>query len=168
MVAGRKSAFKEKIKPNLKKIKKWLEQGYLDLEICKNLNISRSTYYKYAAENSELKYLIKQSKEAVDREVEQALHRRATGYEYEEQVNESSFSPKHGESTTTRTVKKKMAPDPTSMIFWLKNRQPGKWRDKQEVDMNIIPKVSIGLPNGKQITLGVEEDKKLLSESDDE
>ena len=23
-------------------------------------------------------------------------------------------------------------PDPTSMIFWLKNRQPDKWRDKRE------------------------------------
>jgi hypothetical protein len=23
-------------------------------------------------------------------------------------------------------------PDPTSMIFWLKNRQPQDWRDKQE------------------------------------
>jgi len=25
--------------------------------------------------------------------------------------------------------------DTTAMIFWLKNRQPKKWRDKQEIDM---------------------------------
>jgi hypothetical protein len=26
-------------------------------------------------------------------------------------------------------------PDPTSMIFWLKNRQPQKWRDKHDLDI---------------------------------
>jgi len=27
-----------------------------------------------------------------------------------------------------------LPPDPTSMIFYLKNRRPDRWRDKQEVE----------------------------------
>jgi len=28
-------------------------------------------------------------------------------------------------------------PDTTAAIFWLKNRQPAKWREKQEVETTI-------------------------------
>jgi hypothetical protein len=28
------------------------------------------------------------------------------------------------------------------MIFWLKNRQPDKWRDKTETDMTVTPAIS--------------------------
>ena len=35
-------------------------------------------------------------------------------------------------------------PDSTAMIFWLKNRQPKRWRDKKEVDGNInVKKTSV-------------------------
>ena len=36
------------------------------------------------------------------------------------------------------TVDKCYPPDPTSMIFWLKNRQPLVWRDKKEIDLNAM------------------------------
>lgn len=29
---------------------------------------------------------------------------------------------------------KEIAPDTTAQIFWLKNRKPAKWRDKQEIE----------------------------------
>jgi len=32
------------------------------------------------------------------------------------------------------TVKEQVAPDTASQIFWLKNRQPDKWRDKVDVN----------------------------------
>jgi hypothetical protein len=38
------------------------------------------------------------------------------------------------EFVVTKTVKKIIPPDPTSMIFWLKNRRPESWRDKTEVE----------------------------------
>jgi len=33
--------------------------------------------------------------------------------------------------------KKALEGDNTAMIFWLKNRQPKKWRDRQEIDSKI-------------------------------
>jgi len=43
----------------------------------------------------------------------------------------------------TKKVVKQMAPDTTAQIFWLKNRQPDKWRDKKEIDANVTAKMSI-------------------------
>jgi len=34
----------------------------------------------------------------------------------------------------TKIVTKEVQPDTTAQIFWLKNRRPEAWRDKQEVE----------------------------------
>lgn len=39
-----------------------------------------------------------------------------------------------GELVVTKEVIKEVQPDTTAQIFWLKNRQPDKWRDKQDVE----------------------------------
>ena len=52
---------------------------------------------------------------------------RATGYEHPE----DDIKAVNGEIVITPTIKR-YPPDPTSMIFWLKNRQPKLWRDKPE------------------------------------
>ncbi|HLS07388.1 MAG TPA: hypothetical protein VK079_05485, partial [Bacillota bacterium] len=31
-------------------------------------------------------------------------------------------------------VTKEVQPDTTAQIFWLKNRKPAEWRDKQEIE----------------------------------
>jgi hypothetical protein len=33
----------------------------------------------------------------------------------------------------TKDIDKRYAPDTTAQIFWLKNRDPGRWKDKKEV-----------------------------------
>ena len=37
---------------------------------------------------------------------------------------------------TTYDVIKHYAPDPASIIFWLKNRKPNKWKDKREITVD--------------------------------
>ena len=39
----------------------------------------------------------------------------------------------------TKTVTKTALPDVTAQIFWLKNRRPDKWREKQDVQVNAEP-----------------------------
>ncbi len=61
-----------------------------------------------------------------DTKVENALLRRAVGYEYTEtRVEESDKGSKVIEIT------KHLPPDTKAAIFWLKNRQPGRWSDRQ-------------------------------------
>lgn len=37
----------------------------------------------------------------------------------------------------TKIVTKQVIPDTTAQIFWLKNRKPQAWRDKQDVNANV-------------------------------
>ena len=43
----------------------------------------------------------------------------------------------------TREVTKHAAPNPTCLIFWLKNRRPRRWNDKPEPDANDGPPVIV-------------------------
>ena len=62
----------------------------------------------------------------VDIQVENALLKRALGYEYMEERVE--ISEKDGRKVIQMT--KTVPPDTTAQIFWLKNRRPDQWRDK--------------------------------------
>ena len=74
---------------------------------------------------SEISESLKSNKEIADIAVENALYKRAIGYQYTETTKEAG--------KVVKTVVKEVAPDTTAQIFWLKNRQPERWRDKQEV-----------------------------------
>lgn len=69
---------------------------------------------------------LKKGKEVVDRQVENALLKRALGYKY----TETRTKTENGEITETITIEKEVIPDVTAQIFWLKNRKPEAWRDK--------------------------------------
>ena len=106
----------------------WARDGLTDEQIAHNMNIVPSTLYDWKKRYTEISETLKRGKDVIDRQVENALLRRALGYEYEE-VKEKY----EGEELTERTVtKKEVIPDVTAQIFWLKNRKPGEWRDKRE------------------------------------
>ena len=73
-----------------------------------------------------LSAVLKESKEVVDREVENALLKRALGYSY----TETKTKKEGGVITEVTTIVKEVVPDVTAQIFWLKNRKPETWRDK--------------------------------------
>ena len=75
---------------------------------------------------------LKKGKEPVDIQVENALLKRALGYEYEETYTDIEDQGGGRTKKHVRKVKKHMPGDTTAMIFWLKNRKPEQWREKQE------------------------------------
>lgn len=106
----------------------WARDGLTDEQIAHNMGIASSTLYDWKKRYPEISESLKRGKEIVDRQVENALLKRALGYECEE-VKEKF----EGNVMTERTViKKEVIPDITAQIFWLKNRKPGDWRDKRE------------------------------------
>jgi transcriptional regulator with XRE-family HTH domain len=135
MKPGRKNAYDTKIKPRLFEIAGWARDGYTDKDMCAVLGVSVSTFSKYKAEKSELMEALKEAKAIADLTVENSLYQRANGFEYEETVqeiktdSEGNVREKHIKKTT-----KTVLPDTTAQIFWLKNRQPKKWRDKQQIE----------------------------------
>lgn len=109
--------------------KKMCELGATDVEIADALDISVQTLYHWKLKHKEFCLALKVSKTIADERVERSLYMRAMGYTYDS-IHFSSF-----QGLVTETpYREHVPPDPTSMIFWLKNRQPEKWRDRQNLE----------------------------------
>ena len=106
----------------------WARDGLTDEQIANNMGVRRETLYDWKKKHPNISNALKKGKEVVDIQVENALLKRALGYEYTEEKVE--ISEKDGKKVV-QTVKY-VAPDTTAQIFWLKNRRPEKWRDKPE------------------------------------
>jgi phage terminase, small subunit len=111
------------------KLQGWARDGLSDEQIAHNMGISRSTLSEWKNKYSDIADTLKKTKEIVDREVENALFKRAMGYKYDEVTYE------RGEEV--KRVTKEVAPDTTAQIFWLKNRKPAEWRDKIEQQQTV-------------------------------
>lgn len=146
-----KGKYQEWLEPEgLLKIEGWARDGLTDEQIAHNMGISPSTLYEWKNAYSEFSESLKRGKEVVDRQVENALLKRALGYEYEEVSEKYEL----GILTERKVTKKQVVPDTTAQIFWLKNRKPADWRDKPEgesvKDENEVIKIEL-TRNGKPI-----------------
>lgn len=133
----------------LLRIEGWARDGLTDEQIYTNMGISYQTFYDWQKRFPEFREALKRGKAPVDQEVENALLKRARGYQYEETVTEieevptgktdSNGRPIMKQVKHIRKVMKTALPDTTAQIFWLKNRRPDRWRDKQDVAINSEP-----------------------------
>ena len=108
----------------------WSRDGLTDEQLADKIGISPSTLYEWKNKYSEISEALKKGKEIVDIQVENALLKRALGYDYQEEKIEKS---KKDGARVVQTIKH-IPPDTTAQIFWLKNRRPDKWRDRPIVD----------------------------------
>lgn len=111
------------------KIQGWARDGLIDEQIAHNMGITTKTLYEWKNKYSEISEALKKGKEVIDRQVENALLKRALGYAYDETTYEDGVE--------TKRVIKEVAPDTTAQIFWLKNRKPAEWRDKIEQQQTV-------------------------------
>lgn len=126
------------------KAEDYARQGMIDEEIWKKLGVGKTAYYRYVFEYKDFRDALKRGKAPVDVEVENKLLKRAQGYEYEEVMVEykpgikvlAGKKPEEidekAKPTLIRKTKKMVIPDVVAIIFWLKNRRPDLWRDRQE------------------------------------
>lgn len=154
----------------LVKIEGWARDGLTDDQIATNMGVSRSTLGKWKIDFPDISDTLKRGKEVVDRQVENALFKSATGYGYTErtakvvdrdqdvidaerrefeyrykldnpEASQQEIKDAAVKAVPTRErivileVDKQVAPNPTSAIFWLKNRKPDDWRDKKETEV---------------------------------
>jgi hypothetical protein len=158
---GRPSKYDPSIIP---KVEEWAKEGLIDYEISKRLGIDTSTLYDWKNKFPEFSKALKKNKSQADFRVENSLFKRANGYRYDEVTKELVKNPRTGELelVPTKVVTKEVKPNPTSIIFWLKNRQSDKWSDKKEIDLEGNIKGTIKDPAMNE--LSVEELKKLAEE----
>ncbi len=108
-------------------------KGLSDKQIAHRLGINPRTLRRYRDRYQEFKEALKEGKMPVDREVENALLKRALGYETEETRTTVREGGNYGMMRQVERIKRFVPPDVNAQMFWLKNRQPERWRDKQEI-----------------------------------
>lgn len=132
---GRPPKYNKDFHPKLAEL--LARDGLIDREIATELGICETTITNWKKEHPEFLASIKRGKDSQDDQVESALLKTAKGYEYDAQkpitVSDGTGMGSHVEIVN---YKEKVTPNTTAMIFWLKNRRPDKWRDKQEIDVS--------------------------------
>jgi len=124
---GRPKLYKEEY---IEQVYKLCKLGSTDKDIADFFNVTETTINNW--KDSEPKFFesLKRGKDAFDTiKVEGALKHRAIGYEH----NETKVFCQDGQIITHEVVKH-YPPDTGAAAFWLKNRDPERWRDKQEID----------------------------------
>lgn len=120
---------------NLLMIEGWARQGLTDEQIASNIGIGTTTFYTWVDRFPVIRESLKKGKAPVDFEVENALYKRAVGFEYEEV--ETLIEEVNGETKKkVKRTKRTAPPDTSAIIFWLKNRKPEQWRKMNPVVEN--------------------------------
>lgn len=100
-----KGKYQEWLEPDgLLLLEGWARDGLTDEQIAHNMGINVATLYKYKKAYNKINEALKKGKEVVDIEVENAL------------------------------LKSALEGNITAQIFWLKNRKPNRWREKQSIE----------------------------------
>lgn len=144
----------------------WARDGLVDEQIAKNMGISEATLYNYKNKYPEIKEALRKGKEVVDIEVENALFKKAIGYNITVQKAFKLKDIIYGENGKKISEKERIEyveeeihvpADTTAQIFWLKNRKKVQWRDKVEYEANtdelnkvkeLLEKIQEGANNG--------------------
>lgn len=114
-------------------------------QIAAKMGISRSTLQKWANEYSDISDTLKNNKDVADYHVENALYQRALGGVYPVKKHfkcKEVYYDKQGRRCEREILKSAydevyIPGDTTAEIYWLKNRQSDKWRDKRVVQEQI-------------------------------
>lgn len=144
------------------KLEGMARDGLVNEQIAHNIGIAEGTLYNWMNKYSEIDEALKKGKEVVDRQVENALLKRALGYEYEEVKMVVEKDEKGNEKKRQEKVIKKVIPDTTAQIFWLRNRKNKDWSNKDLID---IEKAKAEIEYTKEKTKllkGTEKDTSLL------
>jgi hypothetical protein len=153
---GRPSKFQSL---NLQEIKKYVLAGLTDEQLAVVLRLTKQSLNNYKHKHPEFFDSLKDWRKNADGRVKRSLYERACGYTHPAVKFFQS-----GDKIIRQEFLEHHPPDPTSMIFWLKNRQPKEWRDQQIISSQ-TPQINIFIHNILQ-KAGVEANKKVEVEYD--
>ena len=136
---GRKGKYEYWISPDgLLLIEGWARDGLSEEQISKNVGCSYSTFKEWKNRFPAFSAALKKGRQVVIREVENAMIKRAKGYDVEETTEELRFNRATGqnEMVVTKRTTKHIAPDTGAGAFVLKNYAPQTWRDRKDVEIS--------------------------------
>jgi hypothetical protein len=137
LIIGRGKYAEWLTKDNLTRLTGWARDGLTDDQIAAKMGVCRTTLYDWYNRYPDILNAVKKGKEPVDVEVENALLKRALGYDYEETITEVEDLGGGKTRKHVKRVTRHVAGDTTAQIFWLKNRPPDRWRDRHEQSIGV-------------------------------
>jgi hypothetical protein len=100
--------------------------GATDQDLADFFEVCVATIHNWKHDQPKFLDAIKRGKHIADTNVAQSLYKRATGFT----CKDTKFATHEGVITDSKEFEKNYPPDTVAAIFWLKNRQSGKWSDK--------------------------------------
>lgn len=157
---GRKTVDYEtfaKCKSNFDLVKGLFREGFSIPQVCRYLGITEHTFYNWKSTYPEFEAATIEGREAADYTVENALYKRATGFQYAER----KIIKKNGEVVQEEIYQKQALPDPTSCAIWLNNRQPEKWKKEPNPNNSAQKAIEINVINAKEISRKIKDRKEV-------
>jgi hypothetical protein len=122
----------EYVKAKLHLVEKWARDVICEEDIAKALGISITTLSSYKVDHPEILRAIKRGKETLNTELENALIKKALGYDYEEKKVYTKTE--NGQAVTYTEITKKHQPPDTGALFGLlKNKDPEHYSDNPQM-----------------------------------
>ncbi len=135
---GRPSKYKQEYAEQARKL---CLLGATDAKLADFFEVDEATINRWKHDFPEFCKSLKAGKIQADAEIAESLFNRAKGYV----APDLDIKMYEGEIIETPYMKH-YPPDATSMIFWLKNRQPDLWREKREaVEVNDDNEITINV-----------------------
>ena len=103
--------------------------GMTDTELAKFFHVDQSTITEWKKVHEEFSIALTDAREKAIGKVVAAMYKNAIGYEHEDERIASD----QGQPVVMK-VTKRYQPNQGAAQFFLKNRDPDKWREKQEVE----------------------------------
>jgi len=135
MAGGRPTKYNPKFHPLLAEA--LAASGKTVDQIADKIGVHRDTIFDWQNKHPEFSDALKKGKEGPDDKVERSLFERATGYTFDsEKIVTISLGQGMGSEVERVAIEEHCPPDVTAQIFWLKNRRPDRWREKQETELS--------------------------------
>lgn len=133
--------------------------GATDKDIAFGLGVSESTINNWKLQHPDFELQLSRGKMEADAKVAHALYRRALGYSH--RAVKIFCNSKTSEITQVPYIER-YPPDPTSIIFWLKNRRPDLFRDRFHLKHTGDPNEPIAINN-----IGNLSDQELIARAEE-
>lgn len=140
---------------NAELLVEWGAEGLTDKQFASRIGISERTLYRWKKRSKYFRERLQEGKDYFDSErVERALMKIALGYKYEETTESEDGLVVH--------IREKH-PDIKAIDKWLSNRNPSRWRDEQNINIESKGQSTINLGNVSDEAL-----LKLIGDDDDD
>jgi len=109
-------------------------KGFSNAQMAEAFGIDEHTFYRWLEVHPTFRRSVENGRDEVDVRITKSMARKAMGQVV---TKERFVYDKHGDLEQKVVERVELPISETAGIFWLKNRQPDRWRDKQEVQLDI-------------------------------